>query len=435
MTEFDIVQRALDVVYDPRERFYNSKWNLLPEVKADLKLPKTVRFVDTTLREGGENPWVIYPSKDKLRIARALEEIGIEEIDCGQPALSPEHRETVSIIKNANLHLKVMAVTRLDVGNYREIIDATIAAGADVLETSIYGVPIPGCRTEADYIRLVEQGVGYGKSRGACCAFWVPCTRWDPDFALKLYRAAVRGGADRLDYAGTGCVSPTAMKHMVRKLKEIAGDKPLGLHCHNHTGVGTACAVTGVEAGAEVIHTSVNGMSDGGGIAAFEEVVMCLTQFYGLDLGIRLEKLTALSRLVQEITGQKVHGWKPVVGNGVFVETADSHLERILLGRSKDKGMGKEADRARWSTFGMKPEAVGQEITLVFGPSALVGRGIDAKAKTMGINLSEEMLQKIIGIMAKEFETRGPLSEGEMGELIQRCVNANSPAHRMGNDS
>jgi isopropylmalate/homocitrate/citramalate synthase len=138
---------------------------------------------------------------------------------------------------------------------------------------------------------------------------------------------------------------------------------------------------------------------------------------------------------VQEITGQKVHGWKPVVGNAVFVETADSHLERILLGRSKDKGMGKEVDRARWSAFGMKPEAVGQEITLVFGPSALAGRGIDAKAKTMGINLSEEMLQKIIGIMAKEFETRGPLSEEEMGELIQRCVNANSPAHRMGNDS
>ncbi len=421
MTQFDIVQKALEVVYDPRERFYNSKWNLLGEVKAELKLPKTVSFVDTTLREGGENPWVIYPPKDKLRIARALEEIGVQEIDCGQPALSPEHRETVDIIKGAKLHLKIMAVTRLDVGDYRKIIDGTLAAGADVLETSIYGVPIPGCQTETDYIHLIEQAVGYGKSRGAYCAFWIPCTRWDPDFSLKLYRAAVRGGADRLDYAGTGCVSPTAMKHMVRKLKEIARDKPVGLHCHNHTGVATACAVSGVEAGAEVLHTSVNGMSDGGGIAAFEEVVMCLTQFYGLDLGIRLEKLTALSRLVQEVTEQRVHGWKPVVGNGVFVETADSHLERILLGRGK--GLGKEADRARWSAFGMKPEAVGQEISLVFGPSALVGRGIDAKAKTMGINLSEEMLQKITGIMTKEFENRGPLSEDEMGELIQRCVN------------
>jgi isopropylmalate/homocitrate/citramalate synthase len=422
MTEFDIVQRALDVVYDSRERFYNSKWNFLPEVTGELKLPKAVSFVDTTLREGGENPWVIYPPKDKLRIARALEEIGIREIDCGQPALSPEHRETVTIIKDAKIRLKIMAVTRLDVGDYRKVIDETIAAGADVLETSIYGVPIPGCRTETDYLRLVEQAVGYGKNRGAYCAFWIPCTRWDPDFSLKLYRAAVRGGADRLDYAGTGCVSPTSMKHMVRKLKEIAPDKPVGLHCHNHTGVATACAVTGVEAGAEVIHTSVNGMSDGGGIAAFEEVVMCLTQFYGLDLGIRLEKLTALSRLVQEVTGQRVHSWKPVVGNSVFVETADSHLERILLGRNKGKETSKEVDRARWSAFGVKPEAIGQEISLVFGPSALVGRGIDAKAKTMGINLSEEMLQKIIAIMAKEFETRGSLSEEEMGELIQRLM-------------
>lgn len=420
MPEFDIVQKALDVVYDPEERFYNSKWNLLPEVQAELLLPESVSFVDTTLREGGENPFVIYSPEDKERIARALEEIGVSEIDCGQPALSEDHRETVEIIKKAGLTIRVMAVTRLDVGDYRKIIDGTIAAGADVLETAVYGIPVPGCHTEQDYVNLVEHAVRYAKSRGAYAAFWIPCTRWEPEFSLKLYAAAARGGADRLDYAGTGCISPTTMKHMVRRLKEIAGDRPVGLHCHNHTGVATACAVTGVEAGASVIHTSVNGMSDGGGVAAFEEVVMSLEQFYGLNTGIKLVQLGELSRLVQSVARQPVFGWKAVVGNGVFAETADSHLERILLGRGQ--GNGPDAERARWSAFGMKPEAIGQEISLVFGPASLVGGGVHAKAQTMGIHLTEAQFQEITGFMTQEFRHRGAFSEEEIGALIRRVA-------------
>jgi isopropylmalate/homocitrate/citramalate synthase len=420
MSEFDIVQKALDVVYDQEKRFYNSKWNLLSEVRAELQLPAKVRFVDTTLREGGENPFVIYSPEDKARIAAAIAEIGIAEIDCGHPALSTDHRETVEIIKKAKLGLKVMAVTRLDVGDYHKVIDDTIAAGADVLETSIYGIPVPGCMTRKDYANLIEEGVRYAKNQNVYTAFWIPCTRWDPEFSLELYAAAARGGADRLDYAGTGCISPTTMKHMVHRLKEIAGNRLIGLHCHDHTGVATACAISGVEAGASVVHTSVNGMSDGGGVAAFEEVVMCLEQFYGINTGIQLQRLGPLSRLVQEITRQPVFGWKAIVGNGVFSETADSHLERILLGRGK--GNGPEAELARWSAFGMKPEAIGQEISLVFGPASLVGRGIRAKAQTMDINLTEMQLQEITGFMKQEFRSRGAFSENEIGELIRRIT-------------
>ncbi|GAI55221.1 unnamed protein product [marine sediment metagenome] len=147
---------------------------------------------------------------------------------------------------------------------------------------------------------------------------------------------------------------------------------------------------------------------------------MCLSAFYGFDLGIKLEKLAELSRMVQEISGQRVQGWKPVVGHTVFLETADSHLERILLGRGK--GEGEQADRARWSAFGIKPEAVGQEIQLVFGPEALVGRGIKAKAKTMGIDLSDDEFEEITKIMKEDFKTKGGLSEDELGKLIEKVA-------------
>ena len=152
-------------------------------------------------------------------------------------------------------------------------------------------------------------------------------------------------------------------------------------------------------------------------MAAFEEVVMCLAAFYGFDLGIKLEKLAELSRMVQEISRQRVQGWKPVVGHTVFVETADSHLERILLGRGT-----KAVDRAKWSVFGMKPEAIGQQIQLVFGPQALVGRGIKAKAKTMNIDLSDDEFEEITKTMKEGFKTKGGLSEEEMEKLIKRVA-------------
>lgn len=421
MEKFDIRKKALDVVYDPQDRFYTSKFNLRKEVKAELNLPKQVSFVDSTLREGGETAGVVYTKEGKLKIARALEEIGVSEIDCGFTALSEYHLETLRTIKAAGLRMKAMSITRLDVGDPKAAIDAGIDAGADVIQLVIYGIPIPGFNTEEDYISLIEHSARYAKNRGTFCGFMFPATRWNPEFVLRLYAAAIKGGADRVDIGGMGPISPTAFKLLTKQLKEIAGDKLVGLHCHDNFGVGTACALSGIEAGAEVVHTSVNGMFGAGGFAAFEEVVMCLYSFYGFDLGIKLDKLTALSKLVQEVSGQKIQGWKPIVGPTVYTEVADSHLERIILARSLG-GEGREIDRARWSAYGVKPEAVGQQIGLIFGPESLVGGGIKAKAKTMDIDLSENELEQVKKLVKEGYLAKGGLSEDEVGKLIEKVA-------------
>jgi methanogen homocitrate synthase len=417
MAEFKIGEKIIDVVYDQHDRFYTSKWNLQEEVKKELNLPKTITFVDSTLREGAETPYVSFSKEEKVEIVKALEEVGISEIDCGLATLSSDHAETLQSIKNSGCNLKTMIITRLDVGDPKQQILKGIEAGADVLELSIYGSPIPGFSTSEDYLNLVENSAAYAKECDAYCAFWVPGNHWNPQFVLDLYTAAIRGGADRVDVAGTGCVSPTAMKEMVRKLKKIAGDKPVGLHCHNHYGVATACALSGVEAGAEVIHTSINGMSDGAGLTAFEEVVMCLYAFYGFDLGIDLKKLTELSKLIQEISGQKVQGWKPVVGPNVFVETPDSHLELILRERMTNT---QKSNKSQWVIVGMKPEAVGQEVKLIFGKEALGGRGVKAKAELMGKKLNNETFGSIMTDIKEMINNKGPLSENEVSFLIEK---------------
>jgi len=410
MTEgFNIQNKALCVQYDPEDRFYTTQWNLRDEVKAQLNLPEKVFIRDTTLREGEETPGVVYTLEQKLKIARMLDEIGIHEIDCGFASLSPQHLEFLKAVKAAGLHMKTMAITRVDVPNPQSGIDLVVDAGADVINTIIYGTPIPGFSSEEDYVNLVEKSARYVKKRGAFCSFLAPVTRWEYNFAEKVYSAALRGGADRVEIGGAGILGPAAFKFMVRWLKGMAGDRQVGLHIHDSFGTSTACVLAGVEEGAEVADTSVNGLGDGAGIAALEEVVVALSNIYRLDLGIKIEKLTELSKLVQEISGVKIWPYKPIIGDNIFAEGPDTHLERLL------KGAGKWSD-----TFFINPAAVGQKTRLLFGPSSLAGRGVRAKAEKMGISLSEGQLQKVIGIMDESFKKgiKSGFTEEEIESLI-----------------
>jgi isopropylmalate/homocitrate/citramalate synthase len=143
-------------------------------------------------------------------------------------------------------------------------------------------------------------------------------------------------------------------------------------------------------------------------LAAFEEVVMALTVMYGLDLGIKIERIMEVSRLVQEITGIEVQPHKSLVGKSVFLETPDTHIEGILRARiqkKKTKGF-------------IEPETIGQKTSLLFGPAALGGKSIELKGREMGIDLNEQQVSGIIHAMRKRLNTVDSLPEDEVERII-----------------
>jgi isopropylmalate/homocitrate/citramalate synthase len=150
-------------------------------------------------------------------------------------------------------------------------------------------------------------------------------------------------------------------------------------------------------------------LADGAGLAAFEEVVMALTVMYGMDLGIKLERITELSRLVEEISGIAVQSYKPLVGKSVFLETPDTHIEGILRARIKGE---------RTRDF-IEPDTIGQKMTLLFGPSALGGKSIELKAEEMGILLSGEQVQAVVDAMTERLTKVDALDEEEVGMIIR----------------
>lgn len=408
MPDFKIKKAAFGVEPDPAGRFWNSRWNLHEEVQAEYSLPHHVSITDSTIREGEETPYVVYSLEDKLRITRLLDEMGVHEIDCGFASINRGHLEFLRELHKEKLQIKKSAIARIDLPDYKKGIDQIVEAGADIVLCALYPTPIPGYDWP-DYCRRVEEAIAYCRQAGTFASFWITCTRWEERYALDMYRAAVNAGAHRIKTAGGGVLTVPAYKRMVRLLKEIAGEAEVGVHAHNNYGTATACALAGVEAGAANVETSVNGLADGAGLAAFEEVVMALTVMYGLDLGIMIEKITELSLLVQEITGIKVQPYKPLVGSSVFLETPDTHIEGILRARIKGE-----------KTRGfVEPESIGQKMRVLFGPSALGGKSIELKAEEVGIRLSEEKVDAVVREIRKRLDTVEALDEDEVESIIR----------------
>lgn len=406
--DFTIKDKALCVEYDPKGRFWNSRWNLHEEVLVQYNLPQRVSITDSTVREGEEAPHVVYTMEDKIRIAGLLDEMNVHEIDCGFASINEGHLDFLKALGEESLKIKRSAIARVDLPDFKKGIDRIIEANADMVLCALYPTPIPGYDWP-DYCQRVRDAVAHGKKGGVFTSFWITCTRWDEKYALDIYRAAIDGGADRIKTAGGGVLTVPAYKRMVKLLKEIAGDAEIGIHAHNNYGTATACTLAGVEAGASNVETSVNGMADGAGLAAFEEVVMALTVMYGLDVGIKIEGIMELSQLVQGITGIEVQPYKPLVGKSVFLETPDTHIEGILRARiQKQKTRG----------F-IEPETIGQKTSLLFGPSALGGKSIELKAREMGIDLSEEGVNAIVDAMRKRLNTADSLSEDEIERIIR----------------
>ena len=405
--DFTIKDKALCVEYDPKGRFWNSRWNLHEEVLSQYDLPQRVSITDSTIREGEEAPHVVYTMEDKVRIARLLDEMNVHEIDCGFASINQGHLDFLKILGEENLKIKKSAIARIDLPDFKKGIDRIIGANADTILCALYPTPISGYDW-SDYCQRVKDAVAHCKKGGVFTSFWITCTRWDEKYALDIYRVAIDGGADRIKTAGGGVLTVPAYKRMVKLLKEIAGDAEIGIHAHNNYGTATACTLAGVEAGASNVETSVNGLADGAGLAAFEEVVMALTVMYGFDLGLKIERIMELSQLVQEITGIEVQPYKPLVGKSVFLETPDTHIEGILRARiQKQKTRG----------F-IEPETIGQKISLLFGPAALGGKSIELKAREMGIDLSEEGVNAIVDAMRKRLITADSLSEDEVERII-----------------
>lgn len=294
-----------------------------------------VSLNDCTLREGEQSAIVNFQPEQKLDIARRLVDAGIDRIQVGYSGLSQTDWTTIRTLRDAGLPTDLESVVLSYLDSWSEQIDAAASSGATV--ANIVHVTSPPRREQVfrvtpDQIRTrTADAIRAAKAHGLYVTYSpADTTRTELDFALDLIRIAERAGADRIAVADTlGAATPGAIRYLVEQVRQATSCQ-IAIHVHNDFGLAIANALAGVEAGAEVIDTTLNGWGDRTGNPPTEEVATALQLLYGALPEVDVVALAALAKDTAAALGVAVPPTKPVTGEVAFAHKLETHVKAVL---------------------------------------------------------------------------------------------------------
>jgi len=271
--------------------------------------------------------------------------------------------------------------------------------GADIIDLLFYASENLGELVEDEVVEGVIETVEYTKDRGVLVSFDPMDTpRGDLDFVLCMYEAAVDSGADRVRVLDTvGTCSPAAWRYLIRRVKETIPDTPIGVHCHNDFGHGMANLFVGVEEGVEIVDCTINGLGERAGNPDTAVVATALEALYGVETGVKLEKLYDLAKLVEDLSKSPIPSKNPLTGEVVFQHSAHDVDRRAFP----------------WAWDAINPGVVGRREQLpllgkLTGPSS-----VKTWLDKMGITVPNGKISKIVSLINREAELRKRVLEEE----------------------
>lgn len=377
---------------------------------ASFKAPSLDEYIvhDSTLREGEQTPGVIFSIKDKLKIAKKLDEVGIPQIEAGFPAASEKQKKCVEALVKLNLDSQLSAFARAK----KEDIETVADSGADGIVVSLSISPYHRKYKFKDmsketYLEKLNEMISYAETYGLYVIYSAEDTTRENDlnFLKKAYKTAEEAGADRARVVDTlGCASPRGMAFLVKEIgKEL--EIPIEVHCHNDLGLALANSLASIEAGASTVSTSVNGLGERAGITRTEEIIPLLHILFGTS-SFEMNQLTSLAELVQEISGIRMPPHKPLTGDNVTAHSSGIHQHGVLV------------NPTTYEFY--PPRMMGQKRKVYI--DELGGRhGIMYVAKELGIEISEETARRVLERVKDSFssgERRSSFTPNEIKQIL-----------------
>ncbi|MFQ6025493.1 MAG: LeuA family protein [Nitrosopumilaceae archaeon] len=315
--------------------------------------PKRIRILDSTLREGEQHPGISFTSKQRIQIAWMLDYFGVDQIEIS-PIVSNDHKEAAKTILKQGLKADIVAHVRALKQDVDAAIDCDASWTATYLGTSDIHLTDKLRITKEEALRRAVETVEYAKSHGLKMRFTMEdASRAEPKFLLKMCKAVAEAGIDRISIPDTvGIMRPRGMYNLVKTVRD-AIKTPLDVHCHNDIGFALANAFAGCDAGADQIHTTIDGVGERTGIPALAETAVALTYLYKSPNNFRLDMLMDLSRLIEQYTSIRPYDSKPIVGSSAYKHKAGTHLAAILRNPAAYEPIA--------------PKAVGNRRRIVFG--------------------------------------------------------------------
>jgi 2-isopropylmalate synthase len=382
--------------------------------------PRHVVIFDTTLRDGEQSPGASMNLAEKMEIARALVELGVDVIEAGFPIASPGDFQAVREIARNVRGSTICGLARCrpaDIDRAGEALRHAERARIHVfLATSPIHREHKLKMTQEEIIRNAVEGVR--QARGYCDDVeYSPedATRTEPDFLCQVVEATIAAGASTINIPDTvGYITPAAMGDLIRTLRNRVPNidrAVLSVHCHNDLGLAVANSLTAVEAGAGQVECTINGLGERAGNCSLEELVMALRtrgDYYHAGTRIHTQRLVPTSRLVANITGIQVQRNKAIVGQNAFAHEAGIHQDGML--------------KERTTYEIMRPEDVGFSMSdLVLGKHS--GRAALAdRAKAMGYSLTPEQLETVFEQFKLLADKKKEIYDADIAALIEQQI-------------
>ncbi|MBI1793659.1 MAG: Lrp/AsnC ligand binding domain-containing protein [Chloroflexi bacterium] len=339
-----------------------------------------IEILDTTLREGEQTPYVNFTIDEKLHIARLLDQIGVDMIEAGDPSVSPNVAAAIERIASLGLQAEIVAHSIAS----RPGIDRAKACGANRVAifyaTSNIHLDAKLHKTQEQAIDIITGHVAYARGLGLKVRYTPEdATRTDFEFLVRVCNAALEAGADRISFADTlGIMQPHIFYERVCALRERLLPCKIDLHCHDDYGLALANAMAGIRAGADCIHTTVNGLGERTGIPDLAETVVAFHNLEGVKK-YNLEPLMSISNYLENVSGFFMAPNKPITGQNAFTHKSGVHTNGVLkdprtyepfdpsiLGRERkiviDKYTGKSAVQSRLDEYGIEVSAAELEV-------------------------------------------------------------------------
>jgi len=364
------------------------------------KLPERIKILDTTLRDGEQTPNVALSIEDKIKIAQALDDLGVDIIEAGFPITSEGEKDAVSRIGKLGLRSEVLGLSRSNKPDIDAVIDCDLKSIHLFIATSDIHMKNKLKMSREQVKEKAVWAVDYAKSHGFTVEFSPEdATRSDADFLKEIIIAVQNAKVDRIDIPDTvGIMIPQAMGALISDLKSVA-KVPLAVHCHDDFGLSVSNSFAAVIAGAEEIHCTINGLGERAGNAALEEVTVGLATFFGIKTNIDLRKLTHTSRLVAKLTGVAVQPNKAIVGDNAFAHESGIHVHGVL--------------GEAYTYEAIAPELVGKERAFVVGKHTGT-HAVQAKLKSYGIEMQDAEIKELVTRIKKLSEGGKKFDDAEL---------------------
>jgi 2-isopropylmalate synthase len=347
-----------------------------------LGVDSKVRIFDTTLRDGEQTPGVSITPEQKVQIAIKLDELGIDAIEAGFPVVS--HGETVAIknITKQGLKAEICGLARAMKSDLDAVINCDLPYVHVFIATSDIHMQFKLRMNRQQVLEKAVWAVEYAKKHGVQVEFSAEdATRSDREFLSQVFMAVANVGVDRLDIPDTvGYATPQYIELLVKDVKTMTR-LPISMHCHDDFGLAVANSISGINAGAECAHVTINGLGERAGNASLEEFVMALQCLYGRKHNVKTELLYETSIFVSNTMGIIVQPNKAIIGENAFGHESGIHTHGIVNNPLTYEPISPElVGRKRWMQAGKHAGA----------------HGIKAMLEGFGITPTEKELYEIV---------------------------------------